>query len=45
MVFLNNLGLLFNAREKVFNSFKSKLNPIKKLNKIPTHQPIPQPAT
>ena len=45
MVFLNNLGLLFNASEKVLNSFKSKLNPIIKLNKIPTRQPIPESAT
>ena len=27
--FLNNLGLLLSAREKIFNSFKSKLFPIK----------------
>ena len=27
--FLNNLGLLFSAREKVLNSFKSRLFPIK----------------
>ena len=26
----NNLGLLFSAREKVLNSFKSRLFPIKK---------------
>ena len=28
--FLNNLGLLFSARKKVLNSFKSRLYPIKK---------------
>ena len=40
----NNLGLLFSAREKVLNSFKSRLFPIKKkLNKIPTHEPATDP--
>ena len=29
-LFLNNLGLLFSARGKVLNSFKSRLFPIKK---------------
>ena len=29
MSFLNNLGLLFSAKEKVLNSFKSRLFPIK----------------
>ena len=43
--FLNNLGLLFSAREKVLNSFKSRLFPIKNLDKIPTHEPTPEPAT
>ena len=31
--FLNNLGLLFSEREKVLNSFKSELLPIKNLDK------------
>ena len=43
--FLNNLGLLFSAREKVLNTFKSKLFPIKNLDKIPRHEPVPEPAT
>ena len=51
-VFLNNLGLLFSGREKVLNSFKSRLFPIEKLDKIPTREPAepvtepaPKPAT
>ena len=43
--FLNNLGLLFSAREKLLNSFKSRLFLIKNLDKIPTHEPTPEPAT
>ena len=35
-----NLGLLFSAREKVLNNFKSRIFPIKKLNKISTHESI-----
>ena len=35
---LNNLGLLFSAREQVFNSFKSRLD------KIPTREPTPEAA-
>ena len=42
--FLNNLGLLFSAREKFLNSFKSRLVPIKKLYKIPTRELI-EPVT
>ena len=41
--FLNNLGLLYSAREKVLNSFKSRLFPIKDFNKIPTHKPATEP--
>ena len=41
--FLNNLGLLFSAREKVLNSFRSRLFPIKKLDKIPTQKPATEP--
>ena len=43
--FLNKLGLLFSAREKVLNNFKTKLFPIKKLDKIPTREPTPELAT
>ena len=43
--FLNNLGLLFSAREKVPNRFKSRLIPIKNLDKIPTREPTPEVAT
>ena len=35
--FFNNLELLFSARGKVLNSFKSRLFPIKNLDKISTH--------
>ena len=35
--FLNNLGLLFRVREKVLNSFKRRLFPITKLDKIAKH--------
>ena len=42
--FLNNLGLLFSAREKVLNSIKSRLFSIKNVDKIPTCQPTPEPA-
>ena len=38
-IFLNKLGLLFSAREKVLNSFKSRLFPIKNFDKISTHEP------
>ena len=41
--FLNNLGLFFDAREKVFNNlFNSRLFPIKILDKIPTQVPKQQ---
>ena len=43
--FSNNLGLLLSARKKVLNSFKCRLFPIKMLNEIPAHEPIPEPAT
>ena len=43
-IFLNNLGLLLSAREKVLNSFKSRLFPIKNLDKIPTREPAAEPA-
>ena len=42
--FLNSLGLLFSAREKVLNSFKSRLLPVKKLDKVPTREPTPEKA-
>ena len=41
--FLNNLGLLFSARKKVFNIFKSILFPIKNIDNIPTREPTPEP--
>ena len=44
MSILNILGLLFSVREKVLNSFKSRLFPIKNVDKIPTHEPPPKPA-
>ena len=37
--------MLFNAREKYFNNFKSRLFPIKNLDKIPTREPTPELAT
>ena len=41
--FKNNLGLFFDAREKVFNNlFNSRLFPIKILDKIPTRVPKQQ---
>ena len=43
-LFLNDLGLLFSAREKVLNSFKSRLFPIKNLDKIPTRESAAEPA-
>ena len=39
--FLNNLGLLFSPRKNVFNSFKSRLFPIKNVDKILIYEPIP----
>ena len=44
MYFLNNLGLLFSARKKILDNFKSRLFPIKNLNKIPTSEPTPEKA-
>ena len=44
MSFLNNLELLFSAREKVVISFKSRLFPITNLDKIPTREPT-EPKT
>ena len=40
--FLNKLGSLFGAREKGLNFFKSRLFPIKNLDKIPTREPTPE---
>ena len=42
--FLDNLGLLFSAREKLLDNFQSRLFPMKKLDKIPTLQPTSEPA-
>ena len=36
--FLNNLRLLFSAREKVFINIQSRLVPIKNLDKSPTRE-------
>ena len=41
----NNLGLFSSEREKVLNNFKSRLFPIKSLDKIPTHEPTLELAT
>ena len=41
---LINLRLVFSAKEKVPNSFESKLFPIKHLNKIPTSALTPEKA-
>ena len=40
--FFNNLGLLFSAREQALNTFKSRLFPIKNLEKIATSEPTPE---
>ena len=37
--FINNLGLLFSAREKLLNNFRNRLFPIKHLDRIPTCEP------
>ena len=42
-LFLNTLGLLFGAREKVLNSFKNRLFPVKNLDKILTQETAPEP--
>ena len=39
--FLNNLGLLFSAKENVLNNFEIILFPIKNLDKIRTFKPTP----
>ena len=41
--FLNNVWLLFNARKKILNSFKSRLFPINNLDKIPIRELATQP--
>ena len=41
---LNNLGLLFSAREKLLHSFKNSLFPIKNLDKTSTLEPATEPA-
>ena len=38
-IFLNIVGLLLSARETFFNNFKSKVFPIKNLDKTPTPEP------
>ena len=43
-LFLNNLELLFNVREKVFNSFKSRLFLIKNLDKNARREPPAEPT-
>ena len=43
--FSNNVGLLFTAREKVLNSFKRRLFPIKNLEKITTREAAAEPDT
>ena len=41
--FLNNLGLLFSARENVLNSFKRRLFPIKEREQAPEEIPEKPP--
>ena len=36
--FLSNLGLFFSSREKVLNNFRSKLFPVRILDKIPIRE-------
>ena len=43
LFFLDNLRLLFSLREKVLNSFRKRLFPIKNLDQIPIREPTPQP--
>ena len=43
-LFLNNLELLFNVREKVFNSFKSRLFLIKNLDENARREPPAEPT-
>ena len=42
--FLNNAELFLNAREKVINNFKSRILPMKNLDKIPTYDPTLDPT-
>ena len=44
IIFWNNLELLISARENVLNTFKSRLFPIKNLDKIPTREPTSEVA-
>ena len=37
--FINNAELFLSGREKILNNFKSKIFPIKTLDKIPTPEP------
>ena len=43
--FLNSLGLIPGAREKILNNFKSRIFPVKNLDEIPTPEQAPEPAT
>ena len=45
IIFWKNLELLFSAIENVLNTFKSRLFPIKNLDKIPTREPTSEVAT
>ena len=42
--FLKDSGLSFGAKDKVLNSFKSRLFLIKNLDKVPTRKPTLKPA-
>ena len=44
-VFLNNLGLLFSARESVLNTIQNEKFSIKNFDKIPTCEPTTKAAT
>ena len=44
IIFWNNLELLISARENVLNTFKSRLFPIKNLDKILTREPTSEVA-
>ena len=41
---MNNVELSFSATENVLNSFKSRLFPMKNLDKYPTREPTPDTA-
>ena len=43
--FLNNTRLFLSAREKSINIFKSKILPIKNLDKIPASETTPEPTS